>query len=201
MTETTTHVAGGDARSLQTSPQSYTAADGQRGPTMTRTPVEMSTASGPRSREALARADRIQIALLSGVFALLAAILGAGALAYTTLSGQILAVQQNVHDEISALGTGMSVELHGEVGGLRAEMREEIGGLRAEMQEEIGGFRTEMREEIGGFRTEIREEIGGLRTEVREEIGGLRTEMRHLSERLARIETLIEIHHGPPSGL
>ena len=141
---------------------------------MTRTPAEIAAASGVRSREPLARADRIQIALLAGLFALMAAMLGAGALGYTALSGQLLAIQQSMHEEIAGLRT----EMHGETAGLRTGMREEIAGLRTEMREEIAGLRTDMRD---GFRE-------------------LRVEMQHLSERVARIETLIEIHHGPLPG-
>ena len=70
-------------------------------------------------REPLARADRIQIAMLAGLFAMLAAMLGAGAVGFTTLSGQILGLQKQVGD-------------------LRTEVHEEIGGLRIEMQKEIG---------------------------------------------------------------
>ena len=130
MTKTTTHGAYGGAQSPQPSRQSYTGVDDERGRPMTRTPAGTSAASGVRSREPLARADRIQIALLAGLFALVAAMMGAGALGYTALSGQLLAIQQNMH----------------------------------------------------------------------EEIGGLRTDVQHLSERIARIEATIEIHHGPRPG-
>ena len=49
-------------------------------------------------REPLARADRIQIAMLAGLFAMLAAMLAAGAVGFTTLSGQILGLQKQVSD-------------------------------------------------------------------------------------------------------
>ena len=141
MTETTRHGIHVGARPPEASRQPYTGADEERGRPMTRTPVETSAAGGVRAREALARADRIQIALLAGLFALLSAMLGAGALGYTALSGQLLAIQQNTHEEIA---------------GLRVEMHEEFRGLRADMQQ--------------------------------------------LSERMARIETMIEFHHGPLPG-
>ena len=64
------------------------------------------------SREPFGRNERVQLTVLAGMFVLVAAVLSAGAIAFTNLSGQIL--------------------------GLRTEMREEIGGLRAEMREEIG---------------------------------------------------------------
>ena len=132
------------------------------------------------SREPFARVERLLVAMLAGLFVLLAAMLGAGALAFSTLSGQILGLQE----QIGGIGA--------EVGGLRAEMHEEIGGLRAEMHEEIGGLRIEMREEIGGLRIEMREEIGKLRIEMREEIG-------QLSDHMTRVETLIETHLVPRS--
>ena len=50
-----------------------------------------------RSREALERADRVQIALLTGLFVLVAAMLSAGTVAYTALSSQLLDMQLNMH--------------------------------------------------------------------------------------------------------
>ena len=130
MNETTTHGSHLGAPSSQPPRRPYTEPDGGNERLMRRTPTERSAASGVRSREALARADRIQIALLAGLFALLSVMLAAGALGYTALSGQLLAIQQNTH--------------------------EEFRGLRADMQQ--------------------------------------------LSERMARIETMIEFHHGPLPG-
>ncbi len=118
MTTTTRHSDHVGPPPPQPARHPYTGADEERGRPMT------------RPREALARADRIQIALLAGLFALLAAILGAGAVAYTSLSGQLLAIDHNTHEEIVRLGT----EVRGEIAGLRTEMRGEIAGLRTEMQ-------------------------------------------------------------------
>ena len=92
------------------------------------------------AREPLGRVERLQLAVLAGMFVLLAAILSAGAIAFTSLSGQILGLQEQMGD-------------------FRAEMHEEIGGLRAGMHEEIG----------------------------------------ELSERMTRIETLIQTHLVPVS--
>ena len=103
------------------------------------------------SREPFGRMERLLLTLLAGLFVMLAAMLSAGAIAFSSLSGQILGLQEQIGD-------------------LRAEMREEIGGLRAEMHDEIGGLRAEMREEIG-----------------------------KLSDRMTRIETLIETHLVPAS--
>ena len=78
--------------------------------------------------------------------------MGAGALGYTALSGQLLAIQQKMHEEIA----GLLAEMRGENAGLRTEMRDGCRELRAEMQ--------------------------------------------HLSERVARIETLIESRQGSLPG-
>ena len=84
--------------------------------------------------------------MLAGLFAMLAAVLGAGAVGFTTLSGQLLGLQKQVGD--------LRTEVHAEVGGLRTEMHKEIGGLRTEIHKEIGGLRVEMQQEIGKlFRT------------------------------------------------
>ena len=148
--------------------RSYTPGESEPGRAMTSVEAGRLAGRPAASREPLGRAERLHLAVLAGVFALLAAVLSAGAIAFTSLSGQILGLQE-------------------QMGGLRAEMREEIGDLRAEMHEEIGGLRAEMRGEIGSLRAEMRGEIGGLRAEMREEIG-------ELSERMTRIETLIETH-------
>ena len=63
-----------------------------------------------------------------------------------------------------------------------------IGGQLLEMERRIGGLHTD----VEGIRTEMHQEIGGLRTEIREEFG-------ELSERMTRIETLIETHLVPAS--
>ena len=110
------------------------------------------------AREPLGRVERLQLAVLAGVFVLLAAMLSAGAIAFTNLSGQILG-----------------------------------------LQEQMGNFRAEVHEEIGGLRAEVHGEIGGLRAEMREEVAGLREEIGELSERMTRIETLLETHLVPAS--
>ena len=63
-----------------------------------------------------------------------------------------------------------------------------IGGQLLDMERRIGGLHTE----VEGIRTEMHKEIGGLRAEMREEIG-------ELSERMTRIETLLETHLVPAS--
>ena len=88
------------------------------------------------SREPLARAERLHLALLAGVFALVAAVLGANTIALNNLSGQILGLQ---------------------------------------------------------------EQMGDLRAELHEEIGKLSDRMDQLSERLTRVETLIETRLVPSS--
>ena len=101
--------------------RSYTAPHGEQGGAMTGMEAEGLPGSARPPREPLARADRIQIAMLAGLFAMLAAMLAAGAVGFTTLSGQILGLQKQVGD--------LRTEMHQEIGGLRTEMHTEIGDL------------------------------------------------------------------------
>ena len=102
---------------------SYTPGASEHGGAMTSAGAGRLTGRPAASREPFGRAERVQLTVLAGMFVLVAAVLSAGAVAFTNLTGQIL--------------------------DLRAEMREEIGGLRVEMRQEIGGLRAELREEIG----------------------------------------------------
>ena len=116
-----------------------------------------------RIREPLTRAESLLITMF---ITMIGALLAAGALAFTSLSGQIS-------------------ETNGQMLELQRQMHEEISALREEMHEEIGGLRREMQKEIGGLREEM--------TEMRSEIG-------ELSDRITRIETFLQIHHGPLPG-
>ena len=150
--------------------RSYTPpSDGKR-VLMKGAPREEFAARSALSREPLTRTERLLVTMFVTMFA---AMLGAGALGFTAISGQLLDMQK-------------------QIGGLRTDMQTEIGGLRTDMQTEIGGLRTDMQTEIGGVQTEI----GNLRTDMQKQISNLRTDMQkqigELSERMARVETLIE---------
>ena len=99
---------------------------------------------GGRSHDPLTRSERLLVTVFVTMFGTM---LAAGALGFTTLSGQLLDMQE----QIGALQKETSTQL--------LDMQREIGGLRAEMHEEIG----------------------------------------ELSERMTRIETLIETHLVPAS--
>ena len=116
--------------------RSYTPGASEQGRAMTRADAGRVAGHPAAFREPFGRAERLHLAVLAGLFVLLAAMLSVGAMAFTSLSGQILGLQE-------------------QMGGVH----EEIGNLRAEMHEEIG----------------------------------------ELSERMARIETLIETHLVPAS--
>ena len=123
--------------------RSYTPGESEQGRAMTSAEAGRLAGRPGVSREPLGRVERLQLAVLAGVFVLLAAMLSAGAIAFTNLSGQIL----GLHEQMGGI--------HEEIGNVRAE----IGGLRAEMHEEIG----------------------------------------ELSERITRVETLLETHLVPAS--
>ena len=63
--------------------------------------------------------------MLAGLFAMFAGVFGAGAVGFTTLSGQILGLQKQVGD--------LRTEMHKEIGGLRTAMHKEIGKLSERM--------------------------------------------------------------------
>ena len=88
------------------------------------------------SREPLTRTERLLITMFVTMFA---AMLGAGALGFTAISGQLLDMQKQIGD-------------------LRTDMRTEIGDLRTDMHKQIGGVRTE----IGELRTDMQKQIGEL---------------------------------------
>ena len=118
-------------------------------------PREEFAARSALSREPLTRTERLLITMFVTMFA---AMLGAGALGFTAISGQLLDMQK-------------------QIGGLRTDMQTEIGGV----QTEIGNLRTDMQKR----RRADRQSPQHLGTDMQKQIG-------ELSERMARVETLIE---------
>ena len=142
--------------------RSYTPGESEQGRAMTSAEPGRPAGHGGRSHDPLTRSERLLVTVFVTMFGTM---LAAGALGFTTLSGQLLDMQE----QIGNLQNQTSAQL--------LNMQEQIG----DMQEEIGGLRVEMHEEIGGLRVEMHEEIGKL------------------SERMTRIETLIETHLVPAS--
>ena len=96
--------------------RSYTPpSDGKR-VLMKGAPREEFAARSALSREPLTRTERLLITMFVTMFA---AMLGAGALGFTAISGQLLDMQE-------------------QIGELRTDMQEQIGELRMEMHDEIG---------------------------------------------------------------
>ena len=133
----------------------YTAPSDGKGVWMKGAPREGFAARSALSREPLTRTERLLVTMFVTMFA---AMLGAGALGFTAISGQLL------------------------------DMQKQIGDLRTDMRTEIGDLRTDMHQQIGGLRTEI----GDLRTDMHQQIGELSERMGELSERMTRVETLIQ---------
>ena len=165
MNEGTTDGAAPATRLPEARDASYTQPHGAHGGAMTgveaerveaeRVEAERRAELARTRREPLTRTERLLITMFVTMFA---AMLGAGALGFTAISGQLLDMQQ-------------------QIGELRTDMQKQIGGV----QTEIGELRTDMQKQIGGVQTEI----GDLRTDMQNQIG-------ELSERMARVETLIE---------
>ena len=130
MNERTTDGAAPATRLPEARDASYTQPHGAHGGAMTGVEAERRAERARTRREPLARADRIQIAMFAGLVAIFAAMLGAGALGFTAISGQLLDMQK-------------------QIGELRTEMHDQIGELRTDMQKQIGELRMEMHDEIG----------------------------------------------------
>ena len=79
-------------------------------------PREALAARSALSREPLTRTERLLVTMFVTMFA---AMLGAGALGFTAISGQLLDMQKQIGD-------------------LRTDMRTEIGDLRTDMQKQSG---------------------------------------------------------------
>ena len=99
-------------------------------------PREGFAARSALSREPLTRTERLLITMFVTMFA---AMLGAGALGFTAISGQLLDMQK-------------------QMGEFRTDMQTEIGNLRTDMHKQIGGVQTE----IGNLRTDMQKQIGEL---------------------------------------
>ena len=101
--------------------RSYTPRESERGRAMTSVAAGRLAGRPGASREPFGRVERLHRTVLAGVFVLVAAVLSAGAIAFTNLSGQILGLQEQMGG------------IHEEIGNLRAAMHEEIGELSERM--------------------------------------------------------------------
>ena len=125
MHERTTDAAKTDVPLPEQPGRSYTPGASGQDRAMTSTEAGRLAGRPAASREPLGRAERLQLTVLAGAFALVAAMFGAGAIALNSLSGQILGLRAEMQEEIAGLRT--------EIGGLRVEMHEEIGRLSDRM--------------------------------------------------------------------
>ena len=98
--------------------------------------------------EPLTRAEKLLVTVFVTMFATLGT---GGALAFTTLSGQL-------------------VDMQGQTSAQLLDMQKQIGTLRTEMHEEIGTLRTEMHEEIGNLSermARVEERLTGIESFIR----------------------------------
>ena len=130
------------------------------------TNVEAGRSAGPgvRSHDPLTRPERLLVTVFVTMFGTM---LAAGALGFTTLSGQLLDMQEQIGD------------LQNQTSAQFLDVQEQIGALQKETSAQL---------------LDMQRQIGGLRAEMHEEIG-------ELSERMTRIETLIETHLVPASNV
>ena len=96
MNQRTTEAAEAAIRLPGARDASYTAAEGEQGEAMTSVETERRAGRAQPRREPVARAERIQIAMFAGLVAIFAAMLAAGALGFTAISGQLLDMQKQI---------------------------------------------------------------------------------------------------------
>ena len=112
--------------------RSYTPpSDGKR-VLMKGAPREEFAARSALSREPLTRTERLLITMFVTMFA---AMLGAGALGFTTISGQLLDMQKQIGE--------LRMEMHDEIGELSGRL-DELSGRLGELSERLGGLSERM---------------------------------------------------------
>ncbi|MDE0157461.1 MAG: hypothetical protein OXS28_17890 [Gammaproteobacteria bacterium] len=87
--------------------------------------------------------------------------------------------------------------LYSAIMGLQGEMHAQIGGLRIEVNTQIDGLRTEMNTKIDDLRADMQAQFAY----VHERVDELSERIHVLSERVARIETRLDIAADPASDL
>ena len=180
MNERTTEMPATGIRSPQGQERPYTPPSDGQGLPMTGAPMEQFAERSARSSEPLTRTERLLVTMFVTMFATM---LAAGALGFTTISGQLLDMQQ----QIGGVQT--------EIGNLRTEMHKEIGDLSeriTRVEERI--IRVE--ERITG----IEDRITGIEeriTRVEERITRVEERITGIEDRITGIETLIQTHLVP----
>ena len=114
--------------------QPYTQARDAQGRPMTGREAERFTGRG----EPLTRTERLLVTMFVTMFATMIA---AGALAFTTLSGQLVDMQEQTSAQLLDMQEQTSAQL--------LDMQRQTSVQLLDMQKQIGGLRAEMHEEIG----------------------------------------------------
>ena len=123
--------------------------------------------------EPLTRAEKLLVTVFVTMFATLGT---GGALAFTTLSGQL-------------------VDMQGQTSAQLLDMQKQIGALRTEMHEQIGNL-SERMARVEERMARVEEQV----TRVEERMARVEEQVTRVEERLTGIESFIRTHHGPPAG-
>ena len=147
------------------------------------------SAAGPGQRPAhttaaaAAAAQRRSVlvpVLVAVVVTLIGGVFGLAVAGFNTLRDDIGALQDNTNNQIDTL-------------------RDELGSVRDELRGDIGMLRADMDSQIGELRADMDSQIGGLRADMVEGFSEINTVLLDHTDRLARIETIHDIHpdHAP----
>ena len=109
--------------------RSYTPGESEQDGAMTNVEAGRRAGPGSRSHDPLTRSERLLVTVFVTMFGTM---LAAGALGFTTLSGQLLDMQEQIGD-MQKETSAQLLDMQREIGGLRAEMHEEIGELSVRM--------------------------------------------------------------------
>ena len=71
------------------------------------------------------------------------------------------------------------------------DIRVEMANMRVEMKQEHADMRVEMKQELADIRVEMKQELADIRVAMEQEHADIRSEIAGLSERVARVETVL----------
>ena len=95
---------------------------------------------------------------------------------------------------VGATLIGVAATMIGLLLTFRRDVRADMATFRAEMRADMASFKSEMRADMQAFRTEVQAEFD----QIRGDLANLRKDLHALTERVSRLEGVIEGLFGRP---
>ncbi len=124
----------------------------------------------------------VVVTLIGGVFGLAVA-------GFNTLRDDMGTLRSDLSSEIGTLRSDLS----GEIGTLRSDLSGEIGTLRSDLSGEIGTVRSDLSGEISALRDDMNTRFAEFRASTDEGFRQVNAVLLDHTDRLARIETALDI--------